>query len=61
IQTPLPVLAGVLHSTGLIAILQGLAAEVSIRTYHESQRKPTYTVRRRLNLEPPGSQRRLSE
>lgn len=49
IQTPLTMLAAILGSTGFIAILQGLNAEVSIRTYHESQQKPTYTVRRVLN------------
>ena len=49
IQTPLTMLAAILGATGFIAILQGLNAEVSIRTYHESQQKPTYTVRRVLN------------
>lgn len=49
IQTPLTMLAAILGSTGFIALLQGLNAEVSIRTYHESQAKPTYTVRRVLN------------
>lgn len=49
IQTPLTMLAAILGSTGFIAILQGLNAEVAIRTYHESQSKPTYTVRRILN------------
>ncbi len=49
IQTPLTLLAAILGSTGFIAILQGLNAEVAIRTYHESQQKPTYTVRRVLN------------
>ena len=59
IQPPLPLLAAILGSTGFIAILQGLNAEVSIRTYHESQQKPTYTVRRVLNLsETEGTSRR---
>ena len=59
IQTPLTLLAAILGSTGFIAILQGLNAEVSIRTYHESQQKPTYTVRRVLNLsETEGTSRR---
>ncbi|HLC29995.1 MAG TPA: glycosyltransferase family 2 protein [Dehalococcoidia bacterium] len=59
IQTPLTLLAAILGSTGFIAILQGLNAEVSIRTYHESQQKPTYTVRRVLNLsEAEGASRK---
>ncbi|MSQ26752.1 MAG: glycosyltransferase [Dehalococcoidia bacterium] len=49
IQTPLTMLSAILGATGFIAILQGLNAEVAIRTYHESQQKPTYTVRRVLN------------
>lgn len=32
-------------------VVLGLLAEVQARTYHESQRKPTYAIRRRL---PPG-------
>jgi hypothetical protein len=54
IQTPLTMLAAILGSTGFIAILQGLNAEVAIRTYHESQQKPIYTVRRVLNGEGIG-------
>jgi len=52
IQTPLTMLSAILGATGFIAILQGLNAEVAIRTYHESQQKPTYTVRRVLNPGP---------
>lgn len=33
---------------GFQSILMGLIAELLARTYHESQRKPTYTVRRRV-------------
>ena len=53
IQTPLTLLSAILGATGVIAILQGLNAEMTMRTYHESQRKPTYTVRRVLNADPP--------
>ena len=35
---------------GFQSILMGLIAELLVRTYHESQRKPTYTVRTRINL-----------
>jgi len=29
----------------------GLLAEMIVRTYHESQDKPTYLVRERINIE----------
>jgi glycosyltransferase involved in cell wall biosynthesis len=38
---------------GFQSILMGLIAELLVRTYHESQRKPTYTIRRVIN--PPQS------
>jgi glycosyltransferase involved in cell wall biosynthesis len=37
---------------GFQSILMGLIAELLARTYHESQGKPTYTVRQTLNLPP---------
>ncbi len=39
---------------GFQSILMGLIAELQVRTYHESQGKPTYTVRRLLNIRPNG-------
>ncbi len=36
---------------GTQAILLGLIAELLVRTYHETQNKPTYVVRERLNLD----------
>ncbi|HRQ23999.1 MAG TPA: hypothetical protein PLF42_11290, partial [Anaerolineales bacterium] len=36
---------------GLQSLLMGLIAELLVRTYHESQRKPTYTIRTRINLD----------
>ncbi len=38
---------------GFQAILMGLIAELQVRTYYEAQRKPTYTVRRALNVAGP--------
>ena len=38
---------------GFQSILMGLIAELLVRTYHESQSKPTYTIRRVIN--PVGS------
>ena len=35
---------------GFQSILMGLIAEMLVRTYHESQSKPTYTIRALLNL-----------
>jgi glycosyltransferase involved in cell wall biosynthesis len=35
---------------GFQSILMGLIAELQVRTYHESQHKPTYTVRETLNI-----------
>jgi glycosyltransferase involved in cell wall biosynthesis len=37
---------------GFQSILMGLIAELLARTYHESQQKPTYTVRELLNFDP---------
>jgi hypothetical protein len=34
---------------GFQSILMGLIAELLVRTYHESQQKPTYTVRTIIN------------
>jgi glycosyltransferase involved in cell wall biosynthesis len=36
---------------GFQSMLMGLIAELLVRTYHESQRKPTYTVRSTTNLD----------
>jgi glycosyltransferase involved in cell wall biosynthesis len=36
---------------GFQSLLMGLIAELLVRTYHESQRKPTYTIRTRINLD----------
>ncbi len=35
---------------GFQSVLMGLIAELLVRTYHESQSKPTYTIREMLNL-----------
>jgi glycosyltransferase involved in cell wall biosynthesis len=51
IQTPLPVLSMIMLVLGIQLFLMGLIAEMTIRTYHESQSKPIYTVRERLNFE----------
>ncbi|HKZ55537.1 MAG TPA: glycosyltransferase family 2 protein [Anaerolineales bacterium] len=42
---------------GFQSILMGLIAELLVRTYHESQAKPTYSVRRILNGAKQGDDR----
>jgi glycosyltransferase involved in cell wall biosynthesis len=44
-NNPLLLLSVVLFIVGVQFILMGLLAELAIRTYHESQHKPTYVVR----------------
>lgn len=46
IQTPLPTLAVILFAIGVLSLLMGLLAEMLNRTYHESQSKAVYRVRR---------------
>lgn len=50
VETPLPVVTAVTVLVGFLAILQGLLAEVLMRTYFESQGKRTYQVRRRTPI-----------
>jgi len=49
IRSPLLLLSVMLFILGSQAILLGLIAELTVRTYHESQAKPTYSVRRVVN------------
>jgi hypothetical protein len=35
---------------GMQFIFMGLLAEMIVRTYHESQNKPTYLIRERINI-----------
>jgi glycosyltransferase involved in cell wall biosynthesis len=51
---PLLLLAAVLMITAVQFILMGLLAELLVRTYHESQNRPTYVIRE--ILETPGAQ-----
>ena len=59
IETPLPLVAVTMFFTGVICFLLGLLAELSIRTYHESQGKPTYLIAARDNVAGPS--RRASD
>ena len=46
VETPLPIASATLILVGLLAILQGIIAEVLMRTYFESQNRRPYRVRR---------------
>ena len=45
IETPLPLLTVLLVVLGFMAILMGLLAELVVRTWYESQGRPTYVLR----------------
>jgi glycosyltransferase involved in cell wall biosynthesis len=49
---PLLILGALLFLTGVILVSVGLVAELLVRTYHESQGKPTYFVRETRPAEP---------
>lgn len=49
--SPLFIISAMFFILGFQSMLMGLIAELLVRTYHESQRKPTYTIRTMLNLE----------
>ncbi len=49
VRSPLLQMSTMLFILGFQSILLGLIAELLVRTYHESQAKPTYTVRKVVN------------
>ena len=51
---PLLILTAVLMITTVQFVLMGLIAELLVRTYHESQGRPTYVVKETLGM-PPSS------
>lgn len=55
LTSPFFLVAIMMLSFGFQSILMGLIAELLARTYHESQKKPTYTVRRRYGVNAPGN------
>jgi glycosyltransferase involved in cell wall biosynthesis len=55
IRSPLLLMTVMLFILGFQSILMGLIAELLSRTYHESQSKPTYSVRRVLNEKEAGA------
>jgi glycosyltransferase involved in cell wall biosynthesis len=49
-RMPLATLAMIMFAMGVQFIFMGLLAEMIVRTYHESQNKPTYLIRERINI-----------
>ena len=54
VETPLPIVAATLALVGLLATLQGIIAEVLMRTYFESQGRRPYRVKALVGIEPKG-------
>lgn len=50
-RMPLATLAMIMFAMGIQFIFMGLLAEMIVRTYHESQNKPTYLIRERINID----------
>ena len=55
-RMPLATLAMIMFAMGVQFIFMGLLAEMIVRTYHESQNKPTYLIRERINIEDDAEQ-----
>jgi hypothetical protein len=56
-RMPLATLAMVMFAMGIQFIFMGLIAEMVVRTYHESQDKPTYLVREKINIKDDAGDR----
>ncbi len=50
IQTPLPMVIVMTFVSGILSILMGLLAEILVRTYYESQNKPSYLISQLINF-----------
>jgi len=50
-------LSVMLFILGFQSVLMGLIAELLVRTYYESQRKPTYRIRKTINLPEASSEK----
>ncbi|MHB8133020.1 MAG: glycosyltransferase family 2 protein [Anaerolineaceae bacterium] len=53
LDSPLFMLSSMFFILGFQSILMGLIAELLVRTYHEAQNKPTYTIRKRIGVSDP--------
>ena len=61
LTSPIFTISIMVAMTGFQTILMGLIAELLVRTYHESQQKPTYTVRKILRNGLPLQNRNVGE
>ena len=59
LTSPLFILSSMFFILGFQSILMGLIAELLVRTYHEAQNKPTYTVRKRIGVSDPHNSQNL--
>lgn len=50
VETPLPVLTALFVLVGALLVLIGLLAELIMRMHHETQAKPTYAVKEKINF-----------
>ena len=50
-RMPLATLSMIMFAMGVQFIFMGLLAEMVVRTYHESQDKPTYLIRETINID----------
>ena len=50
VATPLPVFSALLLIVGVQLIALGIVAEILMRTYYESQNKPSYNIKTKINL-----------
>lgn len=57
-RNPLLVLTAMLITTTVQFILMGLLAELLVRTYHESQNRPTYVIREIIESTPDGTDKK---
>jgi len=53
-RMPAATLSMIMFAMGFQFIFMGLLAEMIVRTYHESQDKPTYLIREKINIEDSG-------
>jgi glycosyltransferase involved in cell wall biosynthesis len=55
-RNPVATFAMIMFALSIQFIFMGLLAEMIVRTYHESQNKPTYLVRERINVDDNGDE-----
>lgn len=60
-RNPFLSIAVFLSSLGVQSLFLGLLAEIGIRTYHESQSRPIYMVRERMNVQDDAARKRREQ